>query len=81
MHSPVTGASFKHSSMNECQLADGIGVDGGGGGEGGGKGGGGGEGGGDGEGGGEGGEGGGEGGGGEGATQLLLIVLHELAGP
>jgi len=40
VHSPVTGASSKHSSTNECQLSDGIGVDGGGGGGEGGEGGG-----------------------------------------
>ena len=40
MHSPVTGASSKHSSTKECQLSAGIGVDGGGGGGEGGEGGG-----------------------------------------
>ena len=71
MHSPVTSApsSDKHASTKSCQLADGIGVTGRGG-ERGARG-------------GDGGEGGGEGGegGGEGATQVILIALHELAGP
>ena len=68
--------------VNEARAGGGDGG-GDGGGEGGGEGVGGGEGGGDGGGGGGGGGGGegGEGGGGEGATQVLLIVSHELAGP
>ena len=39
MHSPVSGASVKHSSTNVCQLKSGIGVSGGGDGGGGGGGG------------------------------------------
>ena len=74
MHSPVFGASSKHKKTKSCQLADGIGVRGGGGGGGGeggeggggGNGGGGNGGGGNGGGGNGGGDGGGDGGGGGG---------------
>ena len=62
MHSPVSGASAKHSPTNACQFKSKIGVTGGGGGKGG-------------EGGGLGG-GSGLGGGGLGATQSERIVLH-----
>ena len=56
MHTPVIGASARHSSTKSCQLPSGIAVEGGGDGDGGGDGGDGGDGG------GSGGSGGGEGG-------------------